>query len=150
MGTRQRLLDKNIARIEKRLVHSSDGCWLWTGVVNPNGYGIVGMGRRQAAVHRVYYELVMGDIPDDLVLDHLCRIRNCCNPAHLEPVTHVVNCLRGISPAAEHAKKTHCVNGHEFNDRNTYWRIDGRGRQCRRCRADRENVRARRLREIAK
>lgn len=76
-------------------------------------------------------------MPAGLGLDHLCRVRRCVNPAHLEPVTDRVNILRGQAPSAVNAAKTHCIRGHPFNSVNTYWFTETngtRGRQCRTCR----------------
>lgn len=67
------------------------GCWLWTGSQDGKGYGKTGRGR----IHRIVYEELVGPIPDGLQLDHLCRVRNCVNPAHLEPVTGRENVRRG-------------------------------------------------------
>lgn len=110
------------------------GCILWTGGVDPGGYG-----RRVggAYAHRYACEQAKGPIPSGLVLDHLCRVRHCVNPDHLEPVTNCENILRGVSPVAVNARRTHCKNGHEFTEANTYWRVQsdgtGLGRMCRRC-----------------
>lgn len=71
------------------------GCWIWVGRLNRNGYGRICLGGREPMAHRVSYELHVGPIPDGLVLDHLCRVRCCVNPFHLEPVTVQVNTLRG-------------------------------------------------------
>jgi hypothetical protein len=86
--------------------------------------------RRQA--HRYAYELLVGPIASGLVLDHLCRNPGCVNPKHLEPVTDRENTRRGISSAAENAKKTHCYRGHPFDERNTYVNLKGK-RACREC-----------------
>lgn len=115
-------------------IGNPDGCWRWIGYTNPGGYGLfrpTGQGRTQVA-HRWAWEYIKGPVPEDLTLDHLCRVRNCVNPAHLEPVTMRVNVLRGISPAAQHAQQTHCKHGHEFTPANTIKRTDG-GRECRTC-----------------
>ncbi len=110
------------------------GCWLWRGFVDPkNGYGKIRIGsmrdgtRVKALVHRVSYEEFVGVIPNGLELDHLCRVRRCCNPRHLEPVTHAENVARG-----EQAMRAHCRHGHAFDARNTYFARTG-GRQCRMC-----------------
>lgn len=123
-------------------------CWLWTAATN-KGYGVYNLPCRPTQrAYRVTYEFAVGAIPDDLELDHLCRVRACVNPRHLEPVTHKVNTLRGESPFALHAAQTYCVNGHEFTPENTYWRKRAEGgRTCRTCARDqqRSRQRARRL-----
>lgn len=106
------------------------GCFLWTGSVNGSGYGQFWLGKRRDA-HRVAYELYKGPVPDGLELDHLCRVRCCVNPDHLEPVTKKTNCLRGTSFAAQNAKKTHCPRGHAYDARNTTY--SGGSRFCRAC-----------------
>lgn len=73
----------------------NSGCWLWIGHITEDGYGAVGEGGRSLLVHRVLYALLVGPIPPDRELDHLCRVRRCGNPRHVEPVTGVVNVRRG-------------------------------------------------------
>lgn len=110
-------------------------CWLWTGVVNWQGYGRISEGRagqRYLQAHRVTYEDAKGPIPTGLEPDHLCRVRNCVNPAHLELVTHRENLLRGETFVARHAAKTRCLRGHPFTAENTYVDSAG-GRNCRTC-----------------
>lgn len=82
--------------------------------------------------HRFIYQFYIGSIPEGFVIDHICRNRSCVNPMHLRAVTQRVNILSGNGATAKHAIKTHCNNGHEFNNQNTY-RIKC-GRQCRLCR----------------
>jgi hypothetical protein len=107
-------------------------CWIWLANISPEGYGRIGDEERNTIyAHRVAYELLKGPIPKGYTLDHLCRNRACPNPDHLEPVTQTVNKLRGESPAARCARQTHCVHGHEFNAKNSYFR--GFMRQCKLC-----------------
>ena len=73
------------------------GCWLWMGSTVRGGYGQIRDERRAKYVHRVAYESVVGEIPSGLQLDHLCRVRRCVNPRHLEPVTQKVNVGRGLA-----------------------------------------------------
>jgi hypothetical protein len=85
-------------RVMARVRVDESGCWIFTGALSTSGYGRVGRGARAeglAQTHRVTYEHLVGPIPEGLDIDHLCRVRACCNPAHLEPVTRRENCLRG-------------------------------------------------------
>ena len=92
-------------------------------------------------VHRLMYRVFQGQLYAGLELDHLCNNKSCVNPGHLEQVMPSVNKMRAVaSPATINAMKDACVNGHEFTPKNTY--VTTRGyRQCRRCKADRENAR---------
>ena len=93
----------------------SGDCWLWQGRLDENGYGQA----RGTRVHLITYRLFIGETDPNLTRDHLCRVRNCCNPWHLEEVTTRINILRGIGLAAINAAKTHCKYGHPLTPKNT-------------------------------
>ena len=115
-------------------VHPTLGtaCWLWTASLNSDGYGNFRFAGVSAKAHRIAYEMCVGPIPDGLELDHLCRIPSCVNPAHLDPVTHVENCRRGLAGKhGYHLRKTHCPRGHAYAGENLYAR-NGQ-RDCREC-----------------
>lgn len=108
-------------------------CWIWTANTSGGtGYGNFWLGRSYGKAHRFSYELMKGAIPDGLDLDHLCRVRACVNPAHLEAVTRQENIKRSpIAIATRNAAKTHCPKGHPYAGDNLYI---ARGRRtCRAC-----------------
>lgn len=99
-----------------------------------NGYGRFWLEGKNVLAHRWSYEHHVAEIPEGLVIDHLCRNHGCVNPDHLEPVTISENTIRGIGPqaASERGKAiTHCPQGHEYTKENTY--TGGRGRTCWTC-----------------
>jgi hypothetical protein len=114
-------------------------CLIWTGTKTSHGYGSVTVGRRTRAAHRVSYELAKGPIPDGLTLDHLCCVKLCVNPDHLEPVTALENIRRWRVLVA---KPGHCIHGHEYTPENTYRRPLRPNRpECRKCNAVRARLR---------
>ena len=122
--------------IEERFwakVHKTPTCWLWTAYTNIGGYGQLYQGPQSpiAVAHRFAYELLRGNIPEGLTLDHLCRVRNCVNPDHLEPVTLAENTLRGIGPTATNARKEQCKRGHPLSAYNS--QPNQHLRRCREC-----------------
>ncbi|KOG21765.1 hypothetical protein ADK36_12325 [Streptomyces viridochromogenes] len=113
---------------------TSGDCWLWTAKPNGEGYANVRIDGVHYRAHRLAYELLVGPIPDGLVLDHLCRVRHCLNPAHLEPVTIAENIRRGRAVLPPYSsRKTHCPQGHVYDEVNTYVTPQGK-RDCRTCR----------------
>jgi len=123
-----------LVRFMEKIERDASGCWLWRGKVHRSGYGVFSVGHaRSQFAHRWIYQHERGPVPAGLELDHLCRVRHCVNPAHLEAVTRRENLLRGQTIPAAHAAKTRCPQGHPYDEGNTY-RFRG-SRQCRTCRA---------------
>lgn len=91
-----------------RMAHA-DECWLWTGTIS-GGYGRFHTGGSYVRAHRFAYEQLVGPIPDDLTLDHLCMVKACVNPAHLEPVTRGENARRFTQTITE------CPRGHTYTE----------------------------------
>lgn len=103
------------------------GCWIWLGGLNGAGYGRINKNQR---AHRKVYEHLVGPIPKGLELDHLCRIRSCVNPAHLEPVTHGENLERGVNTAIHlERNRTHCPRGHPYEPWNLVPSVLKKGRR---------------------
>lgn len=118
------LRDRLLAKVTKK------DCWHWNGALN-KGYGKISVNNKAKEAHRIAYELFVGQIPEGMVIDHLCRNTRCVNPEHLEPVSHSENVRRGNS-GKYWAEKTHCPQEHEYTESNTY--IDRKGsRNCREC-----------------
>lgn len=106
------------------------GCWIWEGSRAKAGYGTFNLGRRgdgYTTAHEYTYSMLFGPVPSGYELDHLCRQRCCCNPWHVEAVTHRVNHLRGMHPAAVTHRSGICKRGHALSPKNF------RGAECRRC-----------------
>lgn len=96
--------------MEKVLPEPNSGCWLWDGATYPNGYPAISHRGNARPAHRVAYEALQGPIPAGLVIDHLCRVPLCVNPAHLDAVPQAVNVARGR--VSEVKTKLICVRGH--------------------------------------
>ena len=127
----QPLAERFWEKVDRR---GSDECWPWLASLDAYGYGQIYGGplsptNRKA--HQVAYEINVGPIPSGLELDHTCRNPACVNPAHLEPVTHRENGLRGVGVGARNARKNHCPKGHPYDLVNTAF--NKRGRRCRTC-----------------
>ena len=125
------------------------GCWMYNGSINTQGYAQLEQRqstgyRKVYRIHRVAYEIKYGEIPSSLELDHLCRVRSCVNPKHLEAVSHKVNMQRGIAGIINGFRqlaKTHCKHGHEYSGNNFSITVKGH-RRCRIC--EREQTKKRR------
>lgn len=131
-------------------VEKTETCWLWT-AATAHGYGRFRIGSPRGKwlgmvmSHRFAYLSLRGPIPDGLDIDHLCRVRRCVNPDHMEYVTHKVNCQRGVGASAINLRKTHCSFGHEYSGSNLRITPAGR-RSCRKCHVYYETRRRRRRR----
>ncbi len=115
-------------------VRFGPSCWVWQGA-KKLGYGQFRLDGRHGKIvqaHRYAYEFCVGLIPVGLQLDHLCRVPSCVNPDDLEVVTSRENTLRGVSPSAQAARRTHCPQGHPYDQENTYVSPQG-VRECREC-----------------
>lgn len=118
-------------------VNESTGCWEWSGSKGVDGYGLFAVQRRTKRAHRIAYQALVSDIPDGKLCDHLCRVRNCVRPDHIELVSHRENVSRGrVSQANRErfARMTHCARGHELSGSNLYRKPKTGRRECNECR----------------
>lgn len=120
------------ANLASRIKATAGGCWEWTGTKTMAGYGQIIMERKRIYVHRYLFGLLKEPLNDSLELDHLCRCRNCCNPDHLEQVTHAENVRRGACKDIN-GTKTHCPKGHPYDEQNTISIHGGKHRDCLEC-----------------
>lgn len=122
-------------RVREKILPSPDEfqgspCWIWTGCFSKGGYGRIGVGGKLDYSHRLTFELLRGDIEENLCVDHLCKNRICCNPAHMEVVTRGENVKRGDT-GKHNSIKTHCPHGHKYTPKNTVIRKGNR--ECKTC-----------------
>lgn len=117
------------ARMASKVTIDTNGCWIWAGAVQSRGYACLGVGGRVQLGHRVAYESLIGPIAPGMTIDHLCRVKRCLNPGHMEVVSRGDNTLR------YYASRDSCKRGHRYTEANTY--VTSRGtRECRTCRAE--------------
>lgn len=127
---------KKVPPTPEQVARGMSGCHLWQGATTDQGYGVISIDGVLQLVHRVVYRLHYGTIRAGYEIDHLCRVRRCGNPEHLEEVTKAVNLERG-----EQQQRTHCPQGHPYDEKNTAYVGRYRSRRCRACAAARERYR---------
>lgn len=125
-------------RIQDKIEVQENECWYWIAYTDPDGYGRVRWNNKAGYfAHRAVYEILVGHISEGLQVDHLCRVRHCVNPKHMEPVTNKENINRGSKNSTLKGQfqrnKTHCSRGHPYDVANTYVTPKG-WRMCRACR----------------
>lgn len=125
---------KDVVRFHSKIrINPETWCWEWNTCQNENGYGYFGLKGRNWRSHRFSYLIHVGDLMPNLIIDHLCNNKLCCNPVHLEQITQSENIRRGNSFIAQQARQTHCKRGHPLSGTNLYITPDKR-RNCRICR----------------
>jgi len=129
-------------RVEDR-GYSGGPCWIWQRYINDQGYGVVGHKGGTVRAHREMYEKMVRPIPEGLELDHLCRVRSCVNPDHLEPVTSAENIRRNESPTSVTVREGRCRRGHDLSGPDAVYVHTKTGkRQCKACNRLRQQKRA--------
>lgn len=135
-GLKRRIRKQSLKSRFESKIEIKDGHWMWRGTINKSGgYGAFWIRGKSFPAHRVAYTLKHRFIPEGMVLDHVCRVPNCVNPDHLEPVTQQENMWRGVSIQAKNHVKTHCKRGHFLGGANLYSYKDAKGRPVRACNA---------------
>lgn len=129
----QTLLFMDLSYFLSKIIIDKNGCWIWQGLPNHDGYGVFQKRPFNYLAHRFFYFYFYNFIDENLTIDHLCRNRKCVNPIHLEQVTARENILRGSCQSTVNQMKMECIRGHPFDFSNTYINPASGARQCRIC-----------------
>lgn len=115
----------------------ADECWEWTAAVMNTGYGLFRWGGRGGSwclAHRYAYEALVGAIPAEESIHHVCENKRCCNPAHMQPMSQADHIRISDLPKMIARRENRCLRGHELTEENTYSKVDRKGRRLRQCR----------------
>ncbi len=140
-------MNSDVERFWSKIIKTGN-CWDWLAYKDFNGYGRFGFNGKVVRSHQFSYILHKGEIPDGMVIDHLCRNKACCNPEHLEVVSQAENMQRG-KIRSFHRNKTQCPKGHEYNKENTYYGKNN-VRWCKSCLRENGRLQAKRRYAIRK
>ena len=131
----KRLTDQDIL---DRIIRgeSEDDCWELDGTHVRSGYATVTRDQKRYVAHRFIYQMLVGPVAEDKVLDHLCRNRGCVNPAHLEPVSQSENMLRGSQ--GWDMRGWRCKRGHDLTRPGALHAPPSGGNRCGVCARERK------------
>jgi HNH endonuclease len=122
------------ARFMAKVRQDQSGCWVWTAASDGDGYGIFYLQGKNPRAHRVSLMLEGQELPDGMVVDHMCRNRGCVNPAHLRVVDRHTNVHENsLAPGHLNSLKTTCTRGHPLSGVNLV--LDRGRRRCRECKS---------------
>ena len=130
MGNRHGL--NTILKLISNCEITESGCWEWQGLKHRSGYGQITTLSGRDYTHRVAWALMIGPIPEGMVIDHICRNRTCFKPSHLRVTTHRQNILAGTGASARNYRKTKCARGHTYTEGNFTFKY-AQQRKWRRC-----------------
>jgi hypothetical protein len=116
---------------DKYVPEPNSGCWIWIGADDGGRYGNAWVNGKLVKAHRASYEMHRGPIPAGMQIDHLCRVKCCVNPDHLEAVTDAENRQRAKSWNPNRLKRE-CPEGHPYSGDNLHIRPNG-NRRCKHC-----------------
>ena len=130
--------EKDIIRFTKRLHWDDNGCLIYSGYLNECGYGHFSLNGTTVYAHRLACYLFLGELPGGgMEVDHLCFVRACASPFHLESVTSMENARRRKD---RNRSQPACKRGHIKTDKNTYVNPHTGGEECRDCRTECRNA----------